>query len=281
MRWMFDFARSHKSKRLAEGEQRDLYRLHDGSLFWLDGGRYLDRCLIEEGVFEPASTKWVQRLVYPGNSVLDVGANLGYYSVLLAAQVGTAGRVTAFEPTAYYRDVLMRNLQANELAGRVHIIPYGLSSETASFEIGFGECSATLHWVEDQPPVRQERIELYALDEIWPSLGLNSLDFIKADIDGHEPAFLQGAERTLSRYRPILLLEVNHANYLAAGWTAWDFYEYLRGKGWRLFSESSGREYVSRMAFLRECGNFDRSANILVATGSGAAERLERLGMTR
>jgi hypothetical protein len=52
-------------------------------------------------------------------------------------------------------------------------------------------------------------IELSRLDDIWPSLGLSRLDVVKVDIEGHEDLFLQGANGTLARFRPVLLMEVN------------------------------------------------------------------------
>lgn len=275
MGWMAKFANRQRSRCLAKGKGSSLYRLPGGEVLWLDEARYLDRCLIRQGVFEPASTDWVKRLLGPGDCVLDVGANIGYYSVLFARQVSETGHVIAFEPTAHYRELLVRNLQENHLQGRVTVLPYGLSRATQSMNICFGECSATLHWVEQQSPSKEEQITLHALDEIWPELGLKRLDFVKVDIDGHEPAFIQGAERTIQEYQPILLLEVNHANYLAAGWPAWDFYDHLKERGWRLYSEKTGQEFGSRLEFLRECGNFDRSANLLVATGTEAVQRLE------
>ena len=142
-------------------------------------------------------------------------------------------------------------------------------------EIAIGDCSATLHWVEETPPRASEIIKLHQLDAVFHSLGLTRLDFIKIDIDGHEPAFIKGASETIRRYQPVLLMEVNHANYLAAGYTAWQFYDELTAVGYVLISEKTGKRFSSRLSFLRECGNFDHSANILVATGQAALGRIE------
>lgn len=260
---------------LAKHNERSLYRLADGNKFWLDPSRYLDRCLINEGIFEPVSIRWVERLVRQGDVVLDVGANIGYYSVMLGQKVGLDGKVLAFEPTANYRRILEKNLAINELDSLVSIMSYGLSDAETKMEIAIGDCSATLHWVEEMPPRTSEVIELHQLDVVFPTFGLTHLDFIKIDIDGHEPAFIKGARETINRYQPVLLLEVNHANYLAAGCTAWQFYDDLTAVGYILISEKTGKPFSSQLSFLRECGNFDHSANILVATGLKSLERIE------
>lgn len=267
-----------RARKIRVEDGRTLYLLSTGQRFWLDPSRYLDRCLIERGEFEPLSTRWVDLLVRPGDVVLDVGANIGYYSALLGHKVGQQGKVIAFEPTEHYRKILQRNLAINGLEHCVTTMPYGLSDEDAELQIAIGECSATLHWAEDSSPQATETIILHTLDEISGALDLPRLDFVKVDIDGHELPFIRGAKKTIARYQPIILLEVNHANYLEAGFTAWEFYDELISAGFVLFSEKTGEAFSSRRTFLRECGNFDRSANLLVATGPASIDRLQVLG---
>lgn len=246
-----------------EGEMV-LVETPDRDIFWLAEEGYIDKCIREKGVFEPHSTAVVRSLLKPGWVVLDVGANIGYYTVLMSRLVGASGRVIGFEPTVKFRQRLAQNLAANGL-DNVDIFPYGLSDRNLRDEICFGESSATLHWVPDHPPRAQEEIELRRLDDLFPTLGLSRLDFIKVDIDGHEPAFLEGAWETIENYRPLVLLEVSHAHYLESGVTAWDFYQRLVDRGFHIYSEKGLRELRSKHDFLRECGNFTHSANILLA----------------
>jgi len=245
------------------GAVRSLYEWHDGRRMWLASDRYLEREIIETGSFEPSGTAVVRRLVKPGDVVFDVGANVGYYTVLMAKLVGEGGRVVAFEPTAHYRSVLERNVQVNELTNVV-VLPHGLSSTVTSARAHIGESSATLHWVADSEPSASEDVLLRPLDDVVSGLGIARLDFIKIDVDGHEPAILQGAWNTLARFDPVVFFEVSHENYLEYGVTAWDFYDMLVARGYRLHSERDLHEYESKRAFLRECGNFDRSANVVM-----------------
>ncbi len=77
-----------------------MYKTKDGLFYWLNPAKYLDRSMIDEGIFEPHSTRLVKKLVKPGDVAFDVGANIGYYSVLLSKVVGEAGQIFCFEPTA-------------------------------------------------------------------------------------------------------------------------------------------------------------------------------------
>src|SRR5438067_4805323 len=87
-------------------------RIND--LIWkLDPTQCIDRDLLEDGMFEPASTKWVEQIVQPGMVAIDVGANFGYYTVRLSKLVGPGGRVHAFEPSQRYRERLLGHLKLN------------------------------------------------------------------------------------------------------------------------------------------------------------------------
>ena len=111
----------------------------------------------------------------------------------------------------------------------------------------------------------QEDVELARLDEISARLALNRLDFVKVDIDGHEPAFLKGAERVLAQFSPPVLLEVSHLHYLEAGWTAWEFYRELTRQGYHIYDEAGLTEILGETQFLISCGNFQHSRNIVIS----------------
>jgi FkbM family methyltransferase len=253
-----------RSKRIERGVPRSLYRTRGGQLFWLDPSNYLDRCIAERGVFEPDAVAVMRRLVQHGDVVLDVGANIGFHTVLLSELVGPTGRVHAFEPTAAFRAVLERNVVTNLLTN-VEIHALGLSDRSQRLTIQIGDSSATLHPPGGVASRGSEQIELVSLDEIRDRLCLDRLDFVKVDVDGHEPAMLRGAARVLAQHAPLVLLEVNHLNYLQAGWTAWDFFRDLTKQGYRVYDERGLEEIEDETEFLIRCGNFHESRNVLIA----------------
>jgi len=247
-----------------KGTDRHLYETRDGRRYWLDPRNSLDSEIIQTGEFEAQSTALVRALVRAGDVVLDVGANVGYYTVLLSKLVGPKGRVIAFEPTAKYRTIASRNLAENRIEN-AQLFPQGLSNREEERTIHLGSSSATLHWVNPTPSSENETIDLRRLDGLVSQLDLERLDFVKVDVDGHEPAFLEGAWTTLDRFRPMVLLEVAHFNYLMAGVDALSFYTMLKERGLYVYSERDWREYPNPQAFLLECGNTTHSANVLLS----------------
>jgi len=247
------------------GTPRSLYRIPEGDLLWLNETGYLDQQLIRYGTFEPDSTTAIGRLVKSGQTALDVGANIGYYTVRLSKLVGPEGRVIAFEPTAHFLDVLKRNIAANGL-DNVEVHNVGLSDKAGEQVIDIGPSSATMH----SPPgfdkvLSTERIRLTTLSEFVDQTGLARIDFIKIDVDGHEPRFFEGAWPVLDRLSPVILCEVSHLHYLEAGYTAWDFYASAQEHGYRIYDEITFEPFVTREDFLRRCGNFNASANVILS----------------
>ena len=250
---------------IRRGESRDLYATRYGDLLWLNDTGYLDRQIIGTGGYEPESMSAVHRLVREGDVVLDVGANIGYYTVRFGKLVGSGGRVIAAEPTLNYRNILERNIAENGLTN-VRILDYGFSDRADTVRIDIGPSSATMHSPAGFDRVLfQETITISRLDDVAESLGLQRLDFVKIDVDGHEPFVLRGAWAVLGKYSPIILMEISHLHYFQAGVFGWDFFSEIRDKGFRIYRETDFSEIDSLERFLRECCNFDRSANIILA----------------
>jgi len=246
-----------------QGRERDLYRTRYGDLFWLNKSSCIDECIINAGIYEKESIRIINRFVKPGDIVLDVGANIGYYSVLLSKLVGQFGRVYAFEPTDNFCKILQLNIGANNLQN-VEIVKMGLSNKIQELEIKIGNSSATLHSQADDDFLSKELIKLTSLDKFIVQNPLEKIDFIKLDIDGHEPLFFEGASNTLNKYNPIILLEVSHIHYLEAGFKAWDFYGSLKQQNYYIYHEHNLEEITSQEQFLIKCANFAYSSNIVI-----------------
>ena len=183
---------------------------------------------------------------------------------LLTKQVGASGTVIAFEPTRHFGDVLRKNVEANQL-NNVEIIDFGLSNKAQDLEIDIGPSSATLHSPEGfDKVIDKEKISLTTLDTFVRERALDRIDFIKIDIDGHEPLFFEGAWEALEKYAPIVIFEVSHLHYLEAGVAAWDFYDLVCSKGFKFYYEEDFTEIASREDFLRRCANFAYSSNVLI-----------------
>ena len=253
------------SKLLINKSPRSLYRTPKNDLFWLNDTGYLDRCIIDTGIFEKRSTNLLPYLVKEGDIVLDVGANIGYYSVLISKLIGESGQIFAFEPTKYFGTVLKNNLNENKI-DNVEILEYGLSNTIQELEIDIGPSSATMHSPEGYDSViTKENIKLTTLEEFVKEKNFNKIDFIKIDVDGHEPLFFEGAWSVLDTYNPIILCEISHLHYFEAGTTAWDFYRMVRKHKYYIYNEDTMEVMDNETKFLRQCANFDKTSNIILS----------------
>jgi FkbM family methyltransferase len=134
--------------------------------------------------------------VRPGSTVLDVGANVGAYTLLFAQWVGPAGRVTAFEPAPASIAGLRRQLELNGLTGRVEVVQAAVAGTVgmASFECdGASGANALATGVSH---TRTITVSTTTIDEFCTARGLHP-DVIKIDVEGAELDVLRGARRTL------------------------------------------------------------------------------------
>lgn len=228
--------------------------------------RYLDRELVEGRLFEAASIRILHHLVRPGQTVVDVGANFGFYTLLLSRWVGPTGVVIAFEPTREYGLRNQAHLRDNHVTN-VRLEPCGLSDHEHTADIQIGECSGTMHWTAPSTPRGTETIRLVRFDDWWSRYVAEGhpdrLDFLKLDVDGHELQTLRGGRETLRRHRPVLLIEFYKPNFEKAGYTCADLADFLeRDLGYQLRSEESGQPFANRSAFLAAADRPDLSLNV-------------------
>jgi FkbM family methyltransferase len=157
------------------------------------------------GSYEMNKRLAFEREIFPGAVVYDIGANVGYFSLLAAVLVGQEGRVFAFEPLPRNLDFLRRHVALNGLEDVVQILPVAVSENSGEAAFDLGASSAMGHLAE-----RGEiTVEMAALDDLVKSGELPPPDFMKVDVEGAEYAALKGAQYLLERYRPVLFLDTH------------------------------------------------------------------------
>ena len=154
---------------------------------------------------------YVPNLVRPGDTVIDIGANLGYYSVLLARLVGERGRVYSVEPVPLFREVLRRNTAK---FSQVEILPYALGSSRGQVRLGTPVSAGKFrhgltHVIADEAPGADFSHTFEAEMRVPAELfgALQRLDFIKMDVEGYEKIILPELLPLIRRYRPVLQIE--------------------------------------------------------------------------
>ena len=228
-------------------------QLQSGIIYVLHPGEHVDDQIIQYGCFEPFSTNIVKTLIHPGMTIIDVGANFGYYSCLFSKLVGSTGHVFCFEPTNYFRQRLVNNIYLNNYQN-ITVSEYALS-----------DC----HWVPDfdssqDMNITNENISTITLDEFLSDKNIQKIDFIKVDIDGHELKFIKGAMYTISKYKPKILMEISPIHLNEAGYNMQDCWDIIQEINYNVKHEKDLNTISNFRQFLYRCGNFSESVNILL-----------------
>ncbi len=171
--------------------------------------------ILMRGVWELWLTEYMIRTIRQGWTVLDVGANFGYYSLLLSDLVGHTGRCIAFEPNPAVAPVLADTLSVNGFDDRCQVRKVALShspGESFFYQPKNEPKNARLVDEIDQNVVDQGqgtyvRVPVAPLDIEFR----DRVDFIKIDAEGAEGAIIQGMANVLRAHRPLLLIEYNIA----------------------------------------------------------------------
>ena len=148
----------------------------------------------------------LRSLIRPGMTILDIGANVGVYSLALAAAVGSTGRIHAFEPGREAFDRLEFN--CIKLNPNLPITTWSLAlsdriGSSRLFHVG-GSTTFSMGGDDAQPT---ERIPVSTLDSWAHANGLTGVDAIKIDVEGHEPNVLRGGRNLLTTHHPLILFE--------------------------------------------------------------------------
>ncbi len=160
------------------------------------------------GVHEPLATSVYQGLLRPGDHVIDVGANIGYYIIVANQVVGDRGRFLAFEPLPSNYAVLKRN--ADRLGqDRVRVWPWaiGANNETAPFYESDVPNWGSLISNERLAPGRSISVDVKRLDDVVETVSGFQPTVLRMDIEGGELMALAGAQELLRTYRPLLFIE--------------------------------------------------------------------------
>ncbi len=154
--------------------------------------------------------RFMQDYLRPGDRFLDVGANVGVYSIFAAALVGADGQVDAFEPASIPANRLQQAIELNQLGGRINVHRLAVSDKTGSVEFGFAADDCQSHVrrngeeAGDSISVPAVRLDEYCAGRTYA--------MAKFDIEGHEPLALSGASGMLANGNP-RVMQIEMAGY--------------------------------------------------------------------
>jgi FkbM family methyltransferase len=239
----------------------------------LDLDEGIDLCIYLLGAYEPKILRAYSSIIKQGDVVFDIGANIGAHTLHFARITGASGCVYAFEPTDYATNKLRANIALNpELIGRIDIQQTFLVADS-------GE--KVPDKVVSRWPVANEHNDLHSdhlgkpelilaasaitADDFCEAKGIERLDFVKIDVDGHEYSVLNGFRKSLKRLRPCILIELAPFVYTNAQSSDFDrFVNLIADLGYRFTDAQNGSSISSDPSILRQTIRMGSSMNCLL-----------------
>lgn len=212
---------------------------------FVDLSDYVIGLNIIRGSYERSELDLVRKVVHSGQTVLDIGANIGLFSMIMAARVGPGGHVYAFEPMPMNADLLERSIAENRFTERVTLERAAVGAEPGEIQMIMPDYRLTSGGAH----VYTSSMELHAHHTVStvPLLHLDSygikqpVSFIKIDVEGAEPLVFRGADALLRRDRPIILSELQGQQMLkVSGCTATHFLAEMQERGYTCYPLEQG-----------------------------------------
>jgi FkbM family methyltransferase len=207
---------------------------------------YIQRHVYWHGVWEPTISWWIWQTLRPGDTFVDVGANVGYYTLLAAKRVTRSGAVIAIEPSPANVATIEAQLRLNRTPNiTLHPVAAGASRSTAQLYGGLetdrGLSSLLPDWREGLE--LEATIPVRTLDDLLEAFDASRIALIKVDVEGFEAEVVAGASATIARcIRAAFIVETNPNTYQtvvnafrAAGYQCYSFGPPSSGSGsqWR------------------------------------------------
>ena len=191
----------------------------------------LGRMIYIHGSWEDTVTRVLCKEVHPGMTVLDIGAHVGYYTLIMAKRVGMEGKVIAFEPNPVVRKIIEQNVDRNSYS-HVVISPYALfSKEGYGLLNGRDNLNSCLR---PQPTKTDGSASIMVFDRLKKVMGIDKVDFLKMDVEGAELDILFGMQELLEKYHPVMVIEVHVDGLIQFQHSESEVHEYIQSFGYTM-----------------------------------------------
>lgn len=207
-----------------------------------DPGSYIGSYIYFRGVFEEQIAAAISKVVRPGMTFVDIGANIGQHTCIGAELVGADGRVIAIEPQASVREKLKANISANGYSN-VTVVPYAIGRVAHSARLyhlySSNDGAATLDPVEG---AESEEVKVVPMQDVAEQFGIAKADVVKIDVEGAEYDVLCGAEAFFDKNPPAAMFIECMDEYLQRfGHRSTDVIKWLHDRNYRVMALIRGR----------------------------------------
>lgn len=198
--------------------------------------------------FEESEIELMRFLTKPGMQVIDVGANVGFYTILLGKFVGPTGHVWSFEPFPPAVNYIKQNVELN-LLSNITIVEKAVAEKTGMLDFNvfpegcdvYNSLGATNRPEEKLQAVRKISVAVTSIDDIADDIGIKKIDLIKIDVEGAEERVLRGAKNII-RFSPNvqIVVEIYEPSAEQCGCSSERLIEMLRSWGFSMYKIGIG-----------------------------------------
>lgn len=204
-------------------------RLHDNFYMLLNPTEHIQQQLFWYGYYEKELGDLMKKTVKPGDVFLDIGANIGYFS-LLVANNSPSVKVISFEPVAGLFQNMNENISLNNIKNiaTVNAATGEITEEKELFISAPDNLGMSSFHQPENYSGKKESVKVVAIDDWFKTSGLSKIDVIKLDVEGSELAALKGMKEVLQKQKPVLIVEVNPETLSMFNLKPSDIYDYLK-----------------------------------------------------
>lgn len=208
----------------------------------------ISRCIYIEGVYEPNQFYFLSKFLKKGMTFIDIGANIGLYSLFASKLVGEKGRVFAIEPSSRELNKLRQNLKLNK-PSNIKFLRTALSDSNSVKKLNIavspydGHNSFGQFGYETTKTDHMEEVITKTLDKLIQEARIKRIDAIKIDVEGAEESILKGGSQTLKLLKPLLLMEFSDRTLAKQGASSNQIWKFLTSLSYIIydFDRSSGK----------------------------------------
>lgn len=203
-----------------------------GVKFRLDPSDHVMRQIFLRGVYEKNTIRHVLKNLKKTDTFVDVGTNIGAYTLNISKHL-TAGKVISFEPSPKALSFLEENIELNSFTN-ITVVKKGLSNKKETATLYFPSLTtASINKFQDSD--QKSEIELTTLDDYCEENGVENIDILKIDIEGHEFKCLEGARRIIEKSKTMMLIMEIDDNCVNVGMEKKELFDYVVAMGFRAF----------------------------------------------
>jgi len=212
----------------------------------LDLDEWIQQHIYFLGYFDPYGILYLKKNLKEGDVFIDAGANVGSYTLIAAKQVGSTGRVFAFEPAGEIYNMLYENITLNGYQN-VKAEKKALLDKNTTIDlflankINLGMSSIYHH---DTESGGVEKVVAVRLDDYVNNQNINRIDLIKIDVEGSEMYALKGMQQTLEKHKPKILIELKEETHLQSDHSINEIISYLNKLGYEQWIIDENGEYT-------------------------------------